>query len=79
MAYFRQLVDAVVTDDTVVEEAMTQISAAVANGVSWDDRPAAAIAEIFAANRRTKIEALKLLSDFVSLCGGDVPGAPRGS
>jgi len=72
MAYFRQLVEKIVTDDHLTEVAVAAIADACTHGVSENDSPAQAIASIIEAHRRTKIEAMKILSEFVLVCGGDV-------
>ncbi len=69
VGYFRQLVEKVVADDEVTKRAIDGIVAACGEHVSPSDAPATAIGRIMEANRQLKLEALKILHEFITVNG----------
>jgi len=67
IAHFKQLVDKVVSDDDLTNQAIAGIVEACKQGVSQADAPAHAIGRIMEANRQLKIEALKILHEFITV------------
>ena len=74
MAVFRELVYRLIADEETTRRAIDGIvGAGTQGGVSPSDRPATAIAQIYESHNRMRVDALKALSEFVVVCGGDVP------
>lgn len=67
VGYFKQLVEKVIADDDLTRQAIEGVAAACAHGVSEADAPAHAIGQIMESNRQMKIEALKILHEFITV------------
>jgi len=69
VAYFKQLVESVLRNDEVAKAAIDAVVGACHAGVSEADAPATALSRIITSNNETKIEALKLLHEFITVNG----------
>ena len=67
VGYFKQLVEKVIADDDLTRQAIDGIVGASAQGVSPSDAPASAIGRVMEANRQMKVEALKILHEFITV------------